>query len=241
MEDNRISYQAYQGMAAHYAGELNQNIFNAMYERPAMVAMLPDVANLKILDAGCGAGFLSKWLVEQGCSQVTGIDFSENMIAHSKQLCAGEAFDFRVWDLNEKLDFAENDSFDCIVSSLTIHYLEDLLAVMKEFNRVLKPGGLLIFSTHHPTMTYLGHELEDYFEAKLLTGHWNKGGVVYDVSFYHRSLHAVVQPLFQAGFIIEDMQEPMPLAEVKEIDPGEYRLLSTEPRFLFIRAKKMES
>ena len=47
----------YDSIAADYAAMVDQAPYNALYERPAMLAMLPDIAGLHILDAGCGSGW----------------------------------------------------------------------------------------------------------------------------------------------------------------------------------------
>src|SRR3954454_11592367 len=60
---------------------------------PVLWAFAGDVNGLTVLDAGCGTGYLSKKLCDQG-AHVTGIDFSERMItiarAHNPDM------DFRV-------------------------------------------------------------------------------------------------------------------------------------------------
>ena len=74
-----ISYEAYQQLADLYATAVNTKPTNAYYERPGTLSLMPDVNGMRILDAGCGAGFYAKWLVDHG-ADVIGLDFSENMI-----------------------------------------------------------------------------------------------------------------------------------------------------------------
>ncbi len=50
----------YDGIAEAYSAENEANLVNAYYERPAMLGLAGDVAGLRILDAGCGAGPCSR-------------------------------------------------------------------------------------------------------------------------------------------------------------------------------------
>ena len=70
-DDARAIYDA---MAADYAA-VEDSPYNAYYEQPSLRALLPPVAGRRVLDAGCGAGRASEWLVEQG-AEVVGIDAS---------------------------------------------------------------------------------------------------------------------------------------------------------------------
>ena len=66
-------------------------------------------------------------------------------------------------DLNQPLTFLRDNSFDLVVSSLTLHYLPNWITVFQEFNRILLPTGLLLFSTHHPFTYFLLFEKFNYF------------------------------------------------------------------------------
>lgn len=97
----------------------------------------------KILDVGCGSGFLSAILAEMGF-EVTGVDLSEEMIAQAKAFVASEGkhVDFRQMNA-VKLDFATS-SFDFVLSRNLTWTLPNLKQAYQEWLRVLRPGGKII-------------------------------------------------------------------------------------------------
>ncbi len=96
--------------------------------------MSPD----RILDFGCGAGWLSKTLSREGWP-VVGIDASHWLITNAMQTVKGE--DFVVGDCM-RFPFADG-KFDCIVGSAVVHHLDPNEA-LAECYRVMMPGGTLI-------------------------------------------------------------------------------------------------
>jgi SAM-dependent methyltransferase len=92
----------------------------------------------KILDYGCGAGWLSKILLSKGYD-VTGIDASSTLI-NSAVKSTGEGR-FIVGDCTN-LPFT-NETFDCIIGSAILHHLETARA-LAECRRVASPGGVLM-------------------------------------------------------------------------------------------------
>ena len=235
---NSISYDSYETMAEYYFECVDTKPFNAYYERPATLSLLPDVAGKKVLDAGCAAGWYSNWLLTKGAS-VTAIDFSPRMIEMTKKRIGDRADIIRA-DLNEPLDFIKDKSIDIILSSLTLHYVRDWNLVMAEFNRVLKPFGSLILSVHHPFMDFTYFNRENYFLTEIIEDEWetNKGKV--KVQFYRRPLSKIVSPVLDKGFTIEKLIEPMPTEKFKELHPKVYEKLTQKPQFLFLRAKKIK-
>ncbi len=138
----------YDDFAAAYAQDNETNVWNACYERPATLALAGDVGGLRVLDAGCGSGALAAALAGRGAA-VTGIDLSTGLLEIAARRL-GPAVVLRRADLGEPLPLA-GGSFELVVASLVLHYLEDWAPVLSEFHRVLVPGGRLVVSTHHPS------------------------------------------------------------------------------------------
>jgi SAM-dependent methyltransferase len=164
---------------------------NAFFERPAMMKLMPsDMNQLAVLDAGCAAGWYTEQFINLG-ARVTAVDMSPEMVAVCKRR-NGDVAEVLTCDLTEPLSF-NNESFDLIVSSLTLHYIDDWIPTFREFHRVLKPGGKLIFSVNHPFMDFQHFERPDYFVHELLMEIWNKkeSGPV-EVTFYRRPLQKIL-------------------------------------------------
>ncbi len=232
--EDSVSYESYQEMAEYYYEKVDEKPFNAYYERPGLIELIPDVEGKSVLDAGCAAGWFTGWLIEHG-AEVTAVDFSPNMVDMTKKR-VGDRADVVQADLNEPLDFLEDASLDIIISSLTLHYLKDWDRVMKEFDRILVDEGILVFSVHHPFMDYSYFDVDDYFEIKLLKDRWGEPEV--EVEFYRRPLSEIIRPVIENGFVIENITEPMPTEKFKKELPEAYERLTKKPQFLFVRARK---
>ena len=109
---------------------------------PALVARhVPRRA--RVLDAGCGTGLIGAALAEAGFRDLTGVDISTGMLARAKargvylgglvraDLCA--------------MPF-EDHGFDALVCIAVLTYAPSIERVFTEFERVLRPGGLFVFS-----------------------------------------------------------------------------------------------
>lgn len=117
-------------------------------EWPALQAMPPKVQGLRVVDLGCGYGWFCRWAQEQGAAQVLGLDVSGKMLERAIASTPVGAVTYGRADL-EQLDLAQG-SFDLAYSSLTLHYIKDLAALLTNVHRALAPGGHLIFSIEHP-------------------------------------------------------------------------------------------
>lgn len=96
----------------------------------------------KILDAGCGPAVLTRLLLDLG-HEVTAVDISENMLALAKESIGNENSRVRFQQASvTDLPF-EDASFDMVFSRYVIWTLPDPINAFREWQRVVKPGGLI--------------------------------------------------------------------------------------------------
>jgi SAM-dependent methyltransferase len=223
--------ETYDAMAADYVAHVETSPYTALYEAPGLRALLPPVAGRRVLDAGCGTGRTSAWLVEAG-AEVVGIDASPEMLRPARERLPSASF--VAGDLAEPLPFAD-ESFDIAVAGLVMHYLRDWVPTLRELRRVLRADGVFALSTHHPAMDAELSGSVDYFATELLCDRWDVGGHEYEVRFWHRPLSGMFREIAEAGFRIDELSEPQPLPETRERFPEAWERLSTKPHFLFLR------
>jgi SAM-dependent methyltransferase len=221
----------YDSFAEAYSAETENNLVNAYYERPAMLALAGDVAGRRILDAGCGSGPLAAALRDRGAI-VTGIDASAGMLALARRRL-GDDVALHVADLRDRLPF-DDGAFDDVVASLVLHYLEDWEPTLAELRRVLRPGGRLIASVEHPFVAYTFEDPRpDYFATTSYTFDWTFNGQSAPMRFWRKPLHAMTDAFTTAGFRLSVISEPQPDPAARELFPDGFHDLSTETCFLF--------
>lgn len=226
--------KAYDQLASDYEHHVDtKNPYNIYYERPAMVKLLPaNIKNKKVLDAGCAAGWYTEQLIKLG-AEVVATDISKEMVAATQRRVGNKAKVLNL-DLEKELPF-QNESFDVIISSLVLHYIHNWDQTFREFQRMLKPGGIFQFSIHHPFMDIELSKNKEYFSTELIIDQWERQGRLIDVPFYRRPMNEILNKTFKY-FSIESIIEPQPILEFKSLDPEKYERLMKNPHFLIIKA-----
>ncbi len=210
-----------------YAKNIEEHPYHSLLNRPALLSVLPDLKGLHVLDAGCGTGWFTEYFASQGAT-VTGLDVSPEMIERTGARVPSTTIIQA--NLAEPLPVADR-TFDLILCSLSLQYLESWSLTFTEFNRILKPQGLCIFSVHHPFEEFKLSG-ENYFATEERK---RKGG---QVSF-RRSLSNMTETLHETGFVIERVLEPLPDPAYSEADSEGYQGLLKFPSLLVIRARKL--
>lgn len=224
----------YDSFAQEYADANESNAYNALYERPAVLSMLGNVTGQRVLDAGCGAGTHAAALIQRGAT-VEGLDLSAGLLAIARRRL-GPDVPLRQADLSQPLPYADS-MFDAVLASLVLHYLEHWTPTLREFHRVLVPGGRLVASTHHPFMEFQLSGSDHYLATEQYEDNWPQpGGGTRTMRFWRRPLSAMIDAFLQAGFRIDAVREPEPLPEARDRFPEDYVRLMTRPNFLFFAA-----
>jgi ubiquinone/menaquinone biosynthesis C-methylase UbiE len=228
----------YDSIAPNYIQEVEKKLsWNNLYERPYMLSIFDDFTNKNILDVGCGTGYYSFYALEKGAS-VTSVDASQKMLDYIKLKNKSESIQLVKSDLAIGLPSIKDDSQDYIICSLVLHYIENWDIIFAEFHRVLKKGGKLYISTHHPFIDYLHLNKESYFDKYLIEDTWGSKGNEYKVHYFTRSLTDLLKPALTSKFIIINIEEPQPTEKCKELDVKTYNRLKTKPAFVFLTLEK---
>lgn len=221
----------YDAFAEGYEQHASSSPYNALYDRPAVLSLLGQVAGKRVLDAACGPGLLAEELLARG-AEVVGFDGSAEMVRLAGRRLGPEV-EVRVHDLGEPLGWLAEGSCDLAVLALAIHYVEDRVRLLSELRRVLVPGGALVVSTAHPMADWvrLGGS---YFEVELVHESLRRD-TDWPVSYWRQPLSAMVDEFAAAGFLVERLHEPRPLPEMAERFPADHAQLLERPAFVAFR------
>lgn len=236
-----IGQESYENFAVHYAARRDTKAHNAYYEQPAMLSLLPPVVGKHILDAGCGPGVYTEWLLQQGAASVVAADVTPQMLEIAqKRLGEDRRVTFYQADLGQPLVFAQDAEFDLVICPLVLDYIEDWSATFQEFYRVLKTGEYFVYSAGHPQADFRFSASGDYFQTELfeLLWRWDGQGGPFPIKSYRRPLQAMINPMIEAGFVLDRILEPQPIAEFQAADPEDYEKLRREPGFILMRGRK---
>lgn len=145
----------------------------------------------------------------------------------------------------EDIDFAEN-SFDVVISSLALHYVEDFAAVCRKVAQILPAGGRFVFSVEHPVFTAQGKQ--DWCYDKRETKNTGRSTIIFEgkreavflgekITKHHRTLTTYIRGLTSADFRLTALVEPEPPAEMLQ-SITEMRDELRRPMMLLVSAAK---
>ena len=208
---------------------------NVMVERPTLYALLPqDMSKTTTLAVGCDDHEPALEAARRG-SHLVVVDPSEEALDNMFQALAQEGLsaDLVVSSPND-LKAIPDESVELVTAGNTIGQIENLLPVVSEFHRVVKPGGAVLMIVSHPLVSG-GHMftggmgvsqwlLDDYFSSTR--------------ELRQRTVESYINPLIQAGFAIERLMEPQPDPKTKGVNNTSWNLFNRIPQLLVLTARK---
>jgi 2-polyprenyl-3-methyl-5-hydroxy-6-metoxy-1,4-benzoquinol methylase len=101
------------------------------------------------LDAACGSGYGTALIAEKA-KEVVGLELDDHALNYARKHYQRDNITYKKADLTQQLDLPSN-YFDAVISIETLEHITDHDTILQEFQRVLKPGGIMVASTveHH--------------------------------------------------------------------------------------------
>ena len=197
-----------------------------------------------------GYGWHCKFAAEQGAVRILGIDLSQKMIEEAKKRNQAEQIQYCVCGM-EQYEYPKN-MWDCVVSNLALHYIEDLEQIFQKVYQTLKPKGTFLFNIEHPVFTAgVGQDwiyaqdqtpkywpVDHYFAAGERTTHF----LGHEVVKQHHTMTQILMGLINQGFELQVVEEVQPPQEMMHLAGMKDEL--RRPMMLLVKAavkKSMEN
>ncbi len=116
---------------------------------PALFTLLGDVHRLRVLDAGCGQGYLARLLAERG-ARVTGMEPAAHGYAFAFEEERRRPLGVEYLQVDLTRPFGFEGAFDAVVANMVFMDIPDYQAAMRHCIMALRPGGRFVFSLLHP-------------------------------------------------------------------------------------------
>jgi SAM-dependent methyltransferase len=215
--------------APHYDavhGDEGNRFHQGMVE-PSVLELLALRVDERVLDIGCGNGVLARKLASLG-ARVVATDYSQVFldaaIARSTSIGA-ERLTFARVDATDAAALAALGPFDAAVSTMALMDIPDIVAVFAGAYAALSPGGRFVVATAHPVFNaqsaamYIdvdqrdggyahqrGFKITSYLTQSHARGIGMRGQPA-PQWYFHRPLHALLTPAFDAGFVLDGLRE----------------------------------
>jgi ubiquinone/menaquinone biosynthesis C-methylase UbiE len=136
--------EAFDGRATRYEQGWLGRLHHEISDRTADLAISTCPGPLRLLDVGCGTGYLLVSLANRypDASELVGIDPAPSMIKVATAAARDRRLSFSV-GVAERLPYPD-DNFDLVVSTTSFDHWSDQQAGLRECARVLRPGGRLV-------------------------------------------------------------------------------------------------
>lgn len=203
---------------------------------PIIFRLIGELAGKRILDAGCGNGYLSRLMAGAGAA-VVGVEPAAGPLRYARRKEEEDpvGVTYLRRDLSRLGD--AGGPYDAVVANMVFLDIPDWRPALANCVDALAPGGLLVYSLTHPVWVP-GHFAEwaqkGYVEIREYLNECEQhGGVA--VSF-HRPLSAYLNETIRLGCAITQVVEPR--LEPGQVEQPQHEILTRLPNFIVIAARR---
>ena len=165
----------------------------------AIVSALASLPKGRLLDLGCGEGWLSREAAKQGW-RVTGVDASEALIQRAREFPGPEYVVASYEKLEDRFG-----SFDCVVANFAI-LTEDVEGLLSIVRQVLDPTGVFVIQTVHPWIACADEPYENGWRVETFQD-WPQR-FESAMPWYFRTFGSWFNELAKAGLHVTEVREP---------------------------------
>jgi ubiquinone/menaquinone biosynthesis C-methylase UbiE len=188
-----------------------------------MLALLGDVEGQRVLDVGCGNGYLCRKLARQG-AKMTGVDLSDRFLEIARQREVQEPLGITYHHASvAEMGFLPESHYHKAVSNYVLMDVRDYNGALEQVYRVLRPGGCFVIVISHPCFSSgpggweipaadsprredrFAFRVDAYFQSAPILVQW---GDLDPVISHHRPLRDYWQAFAAAGFSVDGFEEP---------------------------------
>lgn len=204
---------------------------------PVLLRMLGDLPGQRVLDAGCGNGYLTRMLAERG-AHVVGVEPGQSLFdfAAEQETVAPRGIRYVQADLCALPDLGA--SFDAVVASMVLPAIPDWAGAMQACVHALKPDGLFVFTINHPCFEQLWATWRDhgqYRTDQYLSEYEIPGPSGVD---FHRTISTYLYQLISLGCQVTEIAEPGLTPEAATHGPEGIDAYVRLPNFLIVAARR---
>ncbi len=208
---------------------------------PVLFDLLGNVRGKRIMDAGCGTGYLCRMLAKRG-AQVTGVEPATAMFSYAvaRENAEPQGITYVQQDLSTLNQC--NDMFDVVVANMVLMDIPDYQDAMRNCIAALKQGGQFIFLLSHPCFDEVNYpDLKPGYHAKgyiRVEEYFDEFVIKQTVGYaFHRPLSMYINFLVDNGCILRKIIEPTLSAEGLQVLGPDNRNMHV-PNFIVISANK---
>ncbi len=224
--------------------------------RPYVLEKLEPLSKRRVLDLGCGEGFVARQIKTAGAASVLGIDLSQGMIdqARAEEKRNPQGIEYRQGDASDLNDLPEA-GFDRIVAVFLFNYVESgvMTEVIRRVRSWVAPGGRFVFTVPHPSLPFMSEEKPPFFFRRDGAGYfsamnrtlegsiWRRDGVAVPVRCVHKPLEVYFEALRNTGWTcMPEVRELRVQPEHLELDRDFFEPLIDQPLHLLFSVERQE-
>jgi SAM-dependent methyltransferase len=191
---------------------------------PHLMQVLGPLEGLRVLDVGCGEGYLARRMARRG-ARVWAFDWMEILISHARREEQKRSLGIRYTVADASRPFPYPSVFHLVVASMVLKDMPKVETTVSEAYRVLRKGGRFVLTVLHPCFCMnasqwqarksirkgqrtVSFELEAPYTAR---GEYLKtvSGSDAEIVHFHRPISYYVALLRRNGFLLSGLWEPV--------------------------------